>query len=968
MPKQSQFSNLKAIIHGKSISIVDSAQPGKFIPEDPFSEFSLLGKESGFIGEESPNCQMLALGYRDGTIRLWELATGRCIQSLNGHSGIIQNVTFTPNGQILASGSEDKTIRLWDLASGECIQTLIGHSNAVRLVLFSHDGQTLASCSNENTIRLWDVSSGQCIQTLIGHSELIHCIKFTPNGQMLVSSSKDTTIRFWDLASSQCLITLSGHSDVVFSLEFSPGGQLLASCSGDATIQLWTVASGECIQTLSGHKHPIRCILFSPDGKTLASGAIDGTIGVWDVTSGARIHTLSGHSDEISCFQFSSDGQMLVSGSSDATIRLWDLASGECIQTLKRHRGAVPWVRFSSDGQILTSGSKDQTLRMWNITSGQFIQTLNGHGEAVQCVQYSPDGKMLASGSVDKTINLWDVASGECIQTLKGHSDAVNNVIFSFDGQMLASGSDDESILVWDVGSGQTMSLGTINGELAKFNVFHDSQWLALLLKSGKILLYAANSEEVEFSIERDSIRDFQFKNTCELEITFDDGTLEAVFWRNPIKHAIQSDDAEELKIHYNLTEFEPEESLFELCCNENSLGCAKYLIQSKSIALSCIFQGLKIAIQKSYNEFIVVLDLHPNLNMQDKKGKSLLHHSVSANNIPFSDALIRKGVDLTITDRNGYTPQDFAKSAKMKDLFKNLQTIIECTIAKSNEFDWSKLENYTGFVEKWRRHVDGSTLLHLAIEAANFDAMTALLNNCPGLLEIQNKKGKIPIQCILENDEAGVTVTLFTFALRYANVILFDQLAVYSKWSILLLVNNQDEFVHERIDEMMVDAFIEHQLQFDPELEILELNSFAEESYFYNDKNPQGIAAKIAHLSRSVKELKFEDLKGMLKTSLNSITECETIAKNVKDAVKMQLKGESIRLDAFNSTLTKRNMHLEASVAAIKQDLKKINDVGSTLETYIADLVHLEQKYIQTVEENSLLDFAVDEFQGYYF
>ena len=79
-------------------------------------------------------------------------------------------MSFSPDGTKVASGSGDKTVKLWDVTSGECLQTLEGHSDCVTSVSFSPDGTKVASGSDDKTVKLWDVTSGECLQTLEGHS------------------------------------------------------------------------------------------------------------------------------------------------------------------------------------------------------------------------------------------------------------------------------------------------------------------------------------------------------------------------------------------------------------------------------------------------------------------------------------------------------------------------------------------------------------------------------------------------------------------------------------------------------------------------------------------------------------------------------------------------------------------------------------------------------------------------------
>ena len=73
-----------------------------------------------------------------------------------GHTQSVLGVDLSPDGRTALSASWDKTIKLWDIASGREIQTLTGHSDWVRNVAFASDGWKALSASNDKTVRFWD--------------------------------------------------------------------------------------------------------------------------------------------------------------------------------------------------------------------------------------------------------------------------------------------------------------------------------------------------------------------------------------------------------------------------------------------------------------------------------------------------------------------------------------------------------------------------------------------------------------------------------------------------------------------------------------------------------------------------------------------------------------------------------------------------------------------------------------------
>lgn len=277
----------------------------------------------------------------------------------------VSAIATVPATTQLICGGDDGSIRVWDWSSQRCVMTIPGQGLPVTAIASTGDGRAIAA-AHAATLQLWDKSNGQLIRTFEGYESPVTAIACAIGGELMVSGHASGAISGWDITSGKLIFSFAEHSTTVEAIALSQDRSLLASGSADGSVKLWNLTTRELLRTLPIHAARVSALALLPADSPdeVISGSWDMTIRLRKLTTGAVHQTLSGHLLPVTDLAIAPDQTTLATASHDSTIKLWHLPTGALLDTLSEHTSAVEAVVFTPLNALLSVG-KDGTIKLW---------------------------------------------------------------------------------------------------------------------------------------------------------------------------------------------------------------------------------------------------------------------------------------------------------------------------------------------------------------------------------------------------------------------------------------------------------------------------------------------------------------------------------------------------------------------------------------------------------------------------
>lgn len=184
----------------------------------------------------STGSDFVAVGCKDGIVRLWRLSSPRNPTPLRGNPDRTFVVKFDPATRHVFSISKDAVLRSWSVSTKQPEYTVADVLPDAGLT-FTPGGERLAVAGAHHEIRIYDTSTGKEVDRLAGHGAPITGLTYSPDGRYLLSTSEDRTARIWEPSRALGLVP-ADSSKPLDSVGFTAGSIPYAIDSA-GTVSVW---------------------------------------------------------------------------------------------------------------------------------------------------------------------------------------------------------------------------------------------------------------------------------------------------------------------------------------------------------------------------------------------------------------------------------------------------------------------------------------------------------------------------------------------------------------------------------------------------------------------------------------------------------------------------------------------------------------------------------------------------------
>ena len=334
---------------------------------------------------------------------------------------MVRGAELSPDKKRIMSWSQDGTIRLWNAATGELVSTL-DHGSFLKGALFSPDSRRIVSwgrglkifdTGNDSAVTWPPEAAGDVAGVKFGQSETGFLLWGSDSALLKVMSAETGAVSA-TLDMGHRIADLSVSADGTFAIVLSETGparwlsviDLVTMTKRGPDIEVSPAFTAKpfnlkLAQSVLGGP----CDVSIVDGATLTCRTLDGGLAL-NVDHGDFI---------VGATQFA-EGSRVVTWGMDETARIWDARDGRNLLSLEQG-GFVAGAEFLEKRSATLTWSPNGLARVWSLETGEQIKSLK-LGNYLQGVKVENDGESLLSWTADGKVTFWSLQTGQPLKTL----------------------------------------------------------------------------------------------------------------------------------------------------------------------------------------------------------------------------------------------------------------------------------------------------------------------------------------------------------------------------------------------------------------------------------------------------------------------------------------------------------------------------------------------------------------------
>ncbi len=448
------------------------------------------------------------------------------------------SLALHPDGREIAVGYGDGTVRLWEIASGTLIRTLVSSDTSVTYLTYNADGTRLAAVDQAGIVRVWSPTEGVRTTSHYGRYQSTSAVAFRPGtGDLAIANGSDPVVIRPPSGAATLLV-----DEAAEALAYSPDGSRLAVAllpeflptqavpyvepyvPPQRGIQVVDANRGSLLYTLPDDGATL-ILAYSPDGETLVS-ATSTTLRVFDADDG-KLRFETSLTDVANGFAFTPDGSRFAMLTRRNGINAWNLTTGENVLNLATDANILAWLavhptqpRFISvdvsgrpvyiDGEsgeisypfdtpaaslavahptlpwVVTVGSNRLAVR--NFTAQRTELELQGLEAQVTDLAISPDGNWVAATEVSGHVTLWEIYQPTPRWRVQVTEEWLTSVAIAADGRVVAGGQRGLLFLL-DPEDGSVLAQAALSGDIKRLAIGAPDD-LAVLMAGPSLMRY----------------------------------------------------------------------------------------------------------------------------------------------------------------------------------------------------------------------------------------------------------------------------------------------------------------------------------------------------------------------------------------------------------------------------------------------------------------------------------------------